>query len=217
MLGRSITRNGVILSLFALLTTGALAFIYDQTAERIVVQERLAAERALLEIVSRDDHDNDMLADRLSPGEALRTQLHIDKDSELFIARQAGEATAVIVPSVAADGYGGAIKLLVGIHRDGRIAGVRVLNHKETPGLGDKIELAKSDWILSFKGKSLKNPPPEKWKVKKDGGVFDQFTGATITPRAVVNQIKQSLQAVEQAHNTIFEDKQSSSVGEPKL
>lgn len=91
--------------------------------------------------------------------------------------------------------------MIVGVNRDGTIAGARVLSHKETPGLGDKVELSKSNWILGFDGRSLQNPQASQWKVKKDGGEFDQFTGATITPRAVVQQIKRVLEFVA-AHET---------------
>jgi len=91
-------------------------------------------------------------------------------------------------------GYGGAIRVLLGVDKDGRILGARVLAHTETPGLGDKIEVDRDDWILDFDGKSLGEPPPERWAVKKDGGDFDQFSGATITPRAVVKSVKQGLE-----------------------
>jgi len=100
----------------------------------------------------------------------------------------------VILQAIAPDGYSGAIHLLVGIHADGRVAGVRVIGHRETPGLGDKIELAKSPWIRSFEGKSLTNPAADGWAVKKDRGEFDQFAGATITPRAVVGAVHRALQ-----------------------
>jgi len=104
-----------------------------------------------------------------------------------------GKPVAVLATPVAPDGYSGSIKLLVGVYADGTLAGVRVLAHKETPGLGDAIEATRSDWILTFEGKSLNNPPPKAWAVKKDGGAFDQFTGATITPRAVVKAARQFL------------------------
>src|SRR5690606_24060195 len=110
-----------------------------------------------------------------------------------------------LVPAVAPDGYSGAMRMLVGVNRDGTLAGVRVLTHRETPGLGDKVDLSKSDWILGFNGRSLGNPEPDRWGVKKDGGEFDQFTGATITPRAVTAQVKRVLQQVEQSRTLLFE------------
>ena len=103
----------------------------------------------------------------------------------------------MIVPATAPDGYGGAIELIVGINADGTVAGVRVVAHKETPGLGDKIDARKSRWIDAFAGRSLADPAPAQWAVQKDGGVFDQFTGATITPRAVTAAVKRTLQFFE--------------------
>src|SRR5690606_38890243 len=111
----------------------------------------------------------------------------------VYRAYRQGAPVAALFMIVAPDGYSGSIKMLLGVWADGRVAGVRVLAHKETPGLGDKIELARADWILSFNGKSIGQPPLEGWAVKADGGVFDQFTGATITPRAVVGAVKRAL------------------------
>jgi len=130
-----------------------------------------------------------MLSDTLEiPGRYLVT-LGIDQDQPVHVARMNGQPVAFIVPGVAPDGYNGDISLIVGIKVDGTITGVRSIAHGETPGLGDKVDVAKSDWILGFNGRSLRNPTAEGWAVKKDGGEFDQFTGATITPRAVVNQV----------------------------
>ena len=115
-----------------------------------------------------------------------------------YIATLRGQPSAVILQVTAPDGYSGAIHLLVGIKAGGQLAGVRVLRHKETPGLGDKIELSKSPWVKSFDNKSLANPGADGWAVKKDGGKFDQFAGATITPRAVVKAVHQALQYFDQ-------------------
>jgi electron transport complex protein RnfG len=111
---------------------------------------------------------------------------------------------AAIIPVTAPDGYTGAIDLIVGVNADGSIAGVRTLSHKETPGLGDKVDLKKSDWILGFNGRSLDNPKPRGWAVKKDKGVFDQFTGATITPRAVIAATLRALQYADANSATLF-------------
>ena len=193
MLGKSITRNGLILGLFALATAGLLAVIYAATAERIAEQEKRAAEKALLQIVSRERHDNDMLTSVWPIPSSLFAKLALKSDADIFIATQNGIPVATIIPTTAVDGYSGDIKLLIGINVDSSISGIRVLSHKETPGLGDKVSLNKSNWLLSFNGKSLIQPIIDKWKVKKDGGDFDQFTGATITPRAVVRQVKETL------------------------
>jgi electron transport complex protein RnfG len=134
-----------------------------------------------------------MLDDRIAIDSRARG-LGLDSEEHIYVARQDDTAIAVIIPVTAPDGYSGDIELIVGINGDGSVAGVRVLAHRETPGLGDKVELKKSGWILGFDGKSLADPLPDYWKVKKDRGVFDQFTGATITPRAVTAAVRRSLE-----------------------
>ena len=204
MLGQSISKNSVILGAFAMLTAAILSGTFLSTKTRIAEAERQAAEKALLEIIPRERHNNDMLDDIWPiPTKALGV-LHLDDDANIHIARKDGQPIAVIIPAVAPDGYTGAIKLIVGVNVDKTIAGVRILTHKETPGLGDKIDLNKDDWVLSFNGKSLLDPSPEKWGVKKDGGDFDQFTGATITPRAVVKKIKTVMEYFDENHAAIL-------------
>ena len=134
-----------------------------------------------------------MLDDSIAVGPKA-AGLGLRSDKSIYVARQDGTAIAVILPVTAPDGYSGDIDLIVGINGDGSVAGVRTLAHRETPGLGDKVDLKKSDWILSFDGRSLSDPPPARWKVKKDRGAFDQFTGATITPRAVTAAVRRSLE-----------------------
>jgi len=203
MLGRSITRNGVLLGLFAVITTLLIAGTYLQTRDRIAEEQRRAEEKALLEIVPRARHDNSMLDDTLLlPADAAG--LGLQEDKRVYIARQGREAVAVILPVTAPDGYSGGIDLIVGINADGTVAGVRTLAHKETPGLGDAVEIKKSDWILDFNGRSLSNPAPAGWAVKKDRGVFDQFTGATITPRAVVAATRRALEYARTHQKTLF-------------
>ncbi|NIB41918.1 electron transport complex subunit RsxG [Pseudomaricurvus alkylphenolicus] len=194
MLGTSISTNSLLLGLFALVTAAVLAGTQAGTADRIAQAEREAAQKALLEIVPLERHNNDLLVDTLAVAPQHWEQLGLKNGGKIHLARDHGKAVAAIIPAVAPDGYSGDIKLIVGVNADGSLAGVRVLTHSETPGLGDKVELKKSDWILGFNGKSLSNPIPDGWSVKKDGGEFDQFTGATITPRAVVGQVKRTLQ-----------------------
>jgi electron transport complex, RnfABCDGE type, G subunit len=205
VLTQSISKNSLILTAFALVTAGILAVTYQATAERIAEEERKAAQAALLEIVPATRHDNDMLSQTFSIPQNLLTELGLKNNANIHLAYNNGEPVAAIVPALAPDGYSGDIKLIIGINADGSLAGVRVLTHKETPGLGDKIDLRKSDWILGFNGKSLTNPNIEQWAVKKDGGHFDQFTGATITPRAVVQRVKQTLQFYRTHQALIFE------------
>ncbi len=209
MIGASISKNSILLGLFALITAGVLAGTFLLTREQIQRAEREAAQRALFEIVPPSRHTNDLLTDTLPVPEAALGTLGLGtrgmgEPADIHIARNNGEVIAVILPSVAPDGYSGAIRMIVGVNRDGSIAGTRVLSHRETPGLGDKVDLERSDWILDFNGRSLQNPEPERWQVRRDGGDFDQFTGATITPRAVVRQIRRTLEFVEEHRELLF-------------
>ena len=213
MMGSSISRNSIMLGLFAIMTTALIAGTYLGTRDMIVEAQRKAQEKALLEIIPDERHDNSMLDDTLPIGPEA-TGLRLSASQQIFIARQQENVVAVILPVTAPDGYSGAIDMIVGINSDGSIAGVRVLTHKETPGLGDKVDLNKSDWILSFDGTSLRNPMPEQWKVKKDKGYFDQFTGATITPRAVTAAIKRSLEYFQANQQTLLAPLRAAPVGE---
>ena len=191
MLGQSIRQSVIGLGLFAIVTAGVIAFTQVNTQQRIVVNEQAAKAKALYEILPPESHDNNLLEDSLPVDDPA---LVADNGpAEAYVARQNGEAIAVILPVVAPDGYTGKIHSIVGIRADGTIAGVRVLAHKETPGLGDKVEIKKSDWALQFTDKSLTDPGRKGWAVKKDRGVFDQLTGATITPRAIVKSIHRAL------------------------
>jgi electron transport complex protein RnfG len=162
----------------------------------------MAEERALLEIIPKSRHNNSMLEDAHSIDDHELLGLRTDK--RYYIARQDGAPVAVIFPATAREGYTGDLDLIVGINVDGTIAGVRVLSHRETPGLGDAVDRKKSRWIDGFIGKSLVNPTIDLWKVKKDKGVFDQFTGATITPRAVTKTVLQTLQYFDQNRHVIL-------------
>lgn len=210
MFGWSIGKNSLLLGAFALITAGVLAGTYQLTRDQIASSERAAAQQALLEIIPRERHDNDLLADTLPVPDNALGQLGLKAPEEIHLARRAGVVQAVIVPAVAPDGYSGDIRMIVGVNRDGSVAGVRVLTHRETPGLGDKVELKKSDWVFGFNGKSLGNPEPDNWRVKKDGGHFDQFTGATITPRAVVNQVRKVLVFVDNHRDALFAETETS-------
>jgi electron transport complex protein RnfG len=181
-----------ILAGFALLASVLLGVTNCSTEGTI--QRRLDEDlkKSLEEVVPAALHDNDMLQDTLTIPSA---DFNIGaNETTVYLAKKSGKVTAVCFKLIAPDGYSGAINMIMGVDREGNILGVRVLSHKETPGLGDKIEVAKSDWILSFVGRSLENLTPAQWAVKKDGGVFDQFAGATITPRKSVQAIHRGLQ-----------------------
>jgi electron transport complex protein RnfG len=203
MLRQSITRNSALLAIFAICTALLLTGTYLLTRDRIAGEIRKAEEKALLEVVPRERHDNSMLDDTLPVGRDS-AGLGLRQDKRIYIARQGDTVVTAIIPVTAHDGYTGDIDLIVGVNRDGTIAGVRALNHRETPGLGDKVDIKKSDWVLGFNGRSLENPTLSGWAVKRDRGVFDQFTGATITPRAVVAATLRALQYAEANRNKLF-------------
>jgi H+/Na+-translocating ferredoxin:NAD+ oxidoreductase subunit G len=196
---QSAIRAAIGLGLFAILTAGLVAIVQLNTKERIVEQETKARLSALYELLPESYRDNDLLADSytLIIGDNAKPQ-------SIFLARRSGVVSAIVLPWTAPDGYTAPIQLLVAIDVDGELIGVRVVSHKETPGLGDNIELAKSDWILGFDGRSIGNTAADAWAVKKDGGEFDQLTGATITPRAIVAAVYDALQFFETNKTTLL-------------
>ena len=200
---RPILISAIFLFLFAVTGTGLVAFTYDSTAQRIAENQRKALLRSLNELIPGDRYDNDIFTDTLyvNNGELLGS----DQPVPVYRARKNGWPVAAVLAAVAPDGYNGTIRLLVAINLDGTLAGVRVVQHRETPGLGDAIEIDRSDWILGFEGKSLTAPPKKDWKVKRDGGIFDQFTGATITPRAVVKAVHKALLYFQLNAHSLFE------------
>lgn len=202
-LAPAIVRNSLILGLFAVFTVGIIAFTQQATEQRITVERQRMQMRALNEILPDDQHDNDLLQDSWLIDD--RRYLHLPAPAQAWRGRQDNVVTAVILPVTTVDGYSGRIDLLVGIYADGQLAGVRVVNHRETPGLGDKIELGKSRWILAFNGKSLSMLAPKGWGVRRDGGDFDQFTGATITPRAVVQAVYNALQYFSENRSSLLQ------------
>jgi electron transport complex protein RnfG len=202
MASRATLIGGALLGLFGVLGSTLVALTYQGTAARIAENERQVLLEQIGTLLPPSRIDNDILADtrQVQAPEALGAP-----DTTVYTGRRAGRVVAVVLsPVVAPDGYNGPIRLIVGINADGSLAGVRVLSQQETPGLGDQIDIRKSDWITHFTGRSLGNPPLRRWKVKKDGGVFDQFTGATITPRAVVKAVKKSLQWMVAHHAELF-------------
>jgi electron transport complex protein RnfG len=196
---RSMRRHSIRLGLFALGCALLLSLASMFTADRIAEQRLLAERLALEAVLPATLHDNDLLADSftLSPGDSTGFRnielLGLSAPRQAYGAKKDGHSSGVILPVETAEGYSGTIVLLVGLDRDGTITGARVLQHNETPGLGDKIEHRKSDWIATFDGRSLGNTEEPLWRVKKDGGEFDQFVGATITPRAVVSAVHNAL------------------------
>ena len=182
-----------LLGVFVLLASGALAWASGATGAAIAAAEAKDLRDSLSEVLPAGMADNDFLKDTVS----------VDRDGQavtIYRARQGKDVKAALF-KVAGRGYAGEIQILMAVDTEGRTLGVRVLKHAETPGLGDKIEAKKDAWIKGFDGKSLGDPAPEKWAVKKDNGVFDQFAGATITPRGVVKAVKGGLEFFA-AHKT---------------
>ncbi len=201
MMRYAITKNAVILGLFAIGTAATLATTNEATLDQVRCNKQQALMTSLNQVMPHHQHDNDLLADRITVNDPLlgRSEQH------LYRARLNGENSGAVLEATAPDGYGGAIALIVGVDTQGQVQGVRVVPpHNETPGLGDSIETKKSDWILGFNGHSLGNPEAAGWAVKKDGGEFDSFTGATITPRAVVGAVHRALQYFSANQNHVF-------------
>ena len=195
--------SALALGLVAVLGTGLLAGVNHLTRERIAEQESRAVLQQLQQIIAPGLYDNALHNDQFSfvdPDWFFSNQV-----VTVYRARLHGEPVAAVLKLQALDGYSGSIGLLVGINYDGQVAGVRVTKHKETPGLGDAMETGKSDWILGFEQRSLADPKPASWAVKRDGGEFDQFTGATITPRAIVKAVKAALEYFSSHRDWLFE------------
>ncbi len=198
----TVVRVGIMMAVFAISATALVALTEENTREQIADNEREALLEAIKVLVPADKFDNQILQDTLML--PATTAIGTTETTTVYRARKNGEPVAAVFTVIAPDGYSGSIRMLVGIYYDGTLAGVRVINHKETPGLGDKIEAKRHDWILQFTGLSLENPDKNLWKVKKDGGQFDQFTGATITPRAIVHALRAALEYFEGNRDKLF-------------
>lgn len=178
----------ISLGLIAMITGAALVVANEATKPGIAAAEQQDLQTSLTQVLPKDFAANDLLRDTIRIAGIDGTPLTI------YRTRNGNGAVNGAVFQVSGRGYAGDIVVLMGLDDSGRLLGARVVKHQETPGLGDKIETSKSKWIYDFEGKSLTSPSAEKWAVKKDGGVFDQFAGATITPRAVVKAVKQGLE-----------------------
>lgn len=200
------SKTALTLIAFALVFTALLAYIFNVTKAPIEKSEAEARMALFNQVVSPELHDNDMLKEAITiaPNELLGNT----QPSVANLARIDHAPSAVILEAIAHDGYSGDIKLLIAIKYDGTIAGVRVLTHKETPGLGDYIDILKGNWIKLFDGESLSKTSEPQWKVKKDGGQFDYMAGATITPRAVVKAVHKALKYFEANKQLLFSEKQ---------
>ncbi len=200
-------RTAVILFLFVIVFTGLLAGAYLWTKPALEASAAEEKMKLINEVLPDGEYDNPLLTDTLTL--PATPELGLDEPSTLYRARRGGQPAALIFEAQAPDGYAGKIRLLVAVRADGTVAGVRVTQHKETPGLGDYVEPKKDrnkerPWITQFNGLSLATLAEKEWKVKKDGGHFDSNAGATVTPRAVVKAVKKAVAYVDAHRDELF-------------
>lgn len=187
---------------FAVVSTALLAWTYDLTHETIARSIENEKMKLIAQIAPPATYDNDIMKDvaHLAADKLLGNT----ETTAVYRGRLNNQPSIAVLQAIAPDGYGGRINLILAIHHDGRISGVRVVSHRETPGLGDYIEIARNHWITGFNGVSLENRKSGEWKVRKDGGTFDYRAGATITPRAIVKAIHKALQYYAQHRDELF-------------
>lgn len=201
---RNMLISAGLLGFFGALGTSMVLGIHQVTKDKIDANIKASLLKSLNTIIPVDSYNNDLLQTTIQIPASSR--LGNDGPTTVYQAKMDGKAAAIAFDITAPDGYSGDINILIAIRADGNISGVRVISHKETPGLGDKIEVARSDWITKFTGKSLDTHQEKQWKVKKDGGIFDQFTGATITPRAIVKAVHNALLYYQDNRKLLFLD-----------
>jgi electron transport complex protein RnfG len=201
---RSFARPTATLAIIAAVLTAGLVVIANVTHDRIARNQQAWIKEHLDALVARGRYDNDPLLDTIavtSPA-LLGTAAPVT----VYRMRKAGRPVAVAIRSIAPEGYRGPLELLVAIEPGGRLIGVQVIRHNETPGLGDAFENRERDWLERFRGLSLTNPPQQRWSVRRDGGDFDAFTGATITPRAIVKAVRQTLEFYQRNEDRLYRD-----------
>lgn len=197
----AINKNSKVLTLFALACTATVGIVNELTKDKIYQQEQLQLLSTFNQIIETDRYNNELALDCVK---VTDERLGSDDAQTIYLARFNSSPVAAAIKTNAPQGYSGNISLIVAVNIDGSVKGVRALAHKETPGLGDKIDIKKSDWINSFIGKKIESENDSRWSVSKDGGMFDQFTGATITPRAVVKAVKNTTQFFNEKKHMLF-------------
>ena len=202
-LSGSVMRNGVILGIFALVSTGLIVVTHFLTKDKIAKELELALVRQLTQLVPAESYDNQVYDDCLIISDA--NLLGSLEPQKAYRMRTSGQPHAVMITSIAPDGYSGNISIALATNSKGKVYGVNILNHQETPGLGDKIERNKSDWLLQFDNLSLDRFSEKQWQVTKDGGDFDSLTGATITSRAIVNAVHKGLVFIDKQGSALFD------------
>lgn len=200
----TVIKSGMTLAVVAAICTALVALTYQATEKRIEANEKALIERSLQPALSGLFYDSGVTESRIilpPPHELPGSDAAI-----IYRVYAAGEPVAALFIVSARDGYSGPIRILVGIETSGVVTGVHVLEHRETPGLGDRIESGRSDWLKQFNGRSLVDPAPTGWRIKRDGGQFDQLTGASVTPRAIIKAIKETLIYFDTYRDDIFSD-----------
>lgn len=196
-------KAALTLAIIAAVLTALVALVASLTRDRITSNQQAWIKQRLDALVAPGTHDNDLLADSITV--TAPDLLGSAQPVRIYRARRAGAPVAAVIRPIAPDGYRGPIELLVAIGQDGRLIGVQVIRHDETPGLGDAFESRDVHWLDSFRGRSLTDPPTQRWTVRRDGGDFDAFTGATITPRAIVKAVRNTLEYYQRNSQRIFD------------
>ena len=196
-------KPALTLAVLAAVLTALLGLVAGLTRERIAANEQAWIKQRLDALVAPDSHDNDLLADSITV--TAPDLLGSTQPVRIYRARRGGAPVAAVIRPIAPDGYRGPIELLVAIGHEGRVIGVQVIRHEETPGLGDAFESRDVHWLDRFRGRSLMDPPTQRWTVRRDGGDFDAFTGATITPRAIVKAVRNALEYYQRNSQRIFD------------
>lgn len=201
---RSIAIPAATLAIIAAVLTAGLVTVATLTQDRIARNQQVWIKQHLDALVAPQDYDNDPLVDTIevTAPDLLGTSVPVTA----YRMRKSGAPVAVAIRSIAPDGYRGPLELLVAISPDGTLIGVQVIRHNETPGLGDAFENRDADWLQRFRGLSLTNPPQQRWSVRRDGGDFDAFTGATITPRAIVKAVRRTLEFYLGNEDRLFQE-----------
>ena len=202
MSDQSIIKTGLTLAVIAAICTALVALTFQATRERIAANEKALLEQSLQPALAGTFYDSGVSESRLvlPPPHGLPG----NDPAVIYRVFAAGKPVAALFAVTARDGFSGPIRILVGIGVDGTVTGVRILQHRETPGLGDKIEAARSDWVFQFDGRSMGNPVATGWAIGIDGGEFDQLTGASVTPRAIIKAIRDTLNYFESHQDAIF-------------
>lgn len=187
----AVLKSGVTLAVIAAVCAALVAITYSFTSERIAVNEKAWLEKSLEPALAGLTFEGSVSGSML----VVRTPHDLPGPDDVIIYRVYADdlPVAALFAVTARDGYAGAIRVLIGIEYDGTVTGIRILEHRETPGLGDKIVASRSDWVFQFDGRSLDDPPLAQWSIRRDGGEFDQLTGASVTPRAVIKVTKETL------------------------